>query len=156
MVMSRPPAGTMRNHAPLTVEVLEPTRAVALVRLVEELDADAAATLDDALATCLVQRSPCRLVLDLSRVELLCPEGLDLLLRPHRRCRVARTHLLLVGAGHDAVHRPLRVSGLLPLFDTRSTPESAIGGARAARVAPCNYFPDNRDTGRSAPGKQAR
>lgn len=123
--------GTTRDHAPLTVEVLEPAPAVALIRVAGSLDADGAVNLGRAVTEeldgCPGRPSPYRLLLDLSEVDLLGPKGLDLLLHLHRRCRVADTHLMLVGTGHRAVHRPLLVSGLLPLFDTRPTPGSAIG-----------------------------
>ena len=72
-----------------------------------------------------------RLVLDLSRVTLLPSPALDLLRRLRRRCRVDDRHLVLVGTGHPAVHRPLRISGLLPLFDTRPTVASVLPGTHA-------------------------
>lgn len=120
------------DHPPLTVDVCEPAPAVALVRTCGTLDADGAATLDDALDRCLTHSRPYRLLLDLSKIDQLCPEGLHLLRDLRRRCRAADTHLLLVGTS-GAAHRRLLISGLLPLFDTRPTPESAIGDAPGTR-----------------------
>lgn len=69
--------------------------------------------------------TPGRLVLDLSGVLLLDTAALDLLLRLRRRCRLGAVHLLLVGTARPPVNRPLRTTGLLPLFDTRPTIEAA-------------------------------
>jgi anti-anti-sigma factor len=138
--MSEPEAvNRAGDRRPLTVEVCEPAPAVALVRACGELDADGAATLDDALDRCLAHPRPYRLLLDLSRIDQLCPEGLQLLLDLRRRCRAADTHLLLVGTGSGAAHRPLLTSGLLPLFETRPTPESAISEAPRSRHEPVTW-----------------
>jgi anti-anti-sigma factor len=111
------------------IEVEEPAPRTVLVRVRGALDEPATdrlrAVLDDELAAASVSR----LVLDLSAVTLLASPGLDLLRRVRRRCRVDDRRLVLVGTGHPAVHRPLRISGLLPLFDTRPTVQSVLGGA---------------------------
>ena len=113
-----------------TVEVEEPAPRTVLVRvrgaLDEEWTARRRVVLDDTLAGTTVSR----LVLDLTGVTLLASPALDLLRRLRRRCRVDDRHLVLVGTGHPAVHRPLRISGLLPLFDTRPTVQSVLRGAR--------------------------
>jgi anti-anti-sigma factor len=82
------------------------------------------AVLDEELTAARISR----VVLDLSRVTLLASPALDLLRRLRRRCRVDGGHLVLVGTGHPAVHRPLRITGLLPLFDTRPTLQSVLQG----------------------------
>jgi anti-anti-sigma factor len=66
------------------------------------------------------------LLVDLGRVTLLGSAAMGLLLELHRRSRVENRHLVLVATGCPAVHRPLRISGLLPLFDTRPTVQSAL------------------------------
>lgn len=81
---------------------------------------------------------PSRVVLDLSRVTLLSPAAVELLRLLRRRCRPG--HLVLVGTGRPAVHRPLRTSGALPLFDTRATLRSALPGHAAGRgPVPARY-----------------
>jgi anti-anti-sigma factor len=115
-----------------TVEVEEPAPRTLLVRVRGDLDTEGTAHLRAALDDELAGASVSRLVLDLSRVTLLASPALDLLRRLRRRCRVDDRHLVLVGTGHPAVHRPLRITGLLPLFDTRPTLQSVLRGGRPA------------------------
>ena len=68
-------------------------------------------------------------LLDLSLVAVLISEALPVLHDLRRRCRVAGLRLVLIGAGRPAVHRHLRMSGLLALFDTRPTVQAALHGA---------------------------
>jgi anti-anti-sigma factor len=96
------------------------------VRVRGDLDDAGTAALDDVVDRRLDESAPYRLVLDLSRVTLLASAAQGLLLRLHRRCRVRNVHLVLVGTAQPAVDRPLRLSGLLPLFDIRPTVEAAI------------------------------
>ena len=91
-------------------EITEPTLELLRATLDEELGADRTA----------------RVVLDLSHVTLFPSPAVDLLRRLRRRCRTDGAHLVLVGTGHPAVHRPLRISGMLPLFDTRPTVQSVL------------------------------
>jgi anti-anti-sigma factor len=121
---------TEHAQAMTTVEVEVPAPRTLLVRVHGDLDESTTAQLRAALDDELAGSSVSRLVLDLSRVTLLAPAALDLLRRLRRRCRVDDRHLILVGTGHPAVHRPLRISGLLPLFVTRPTVQSVLPGAR--------------------------
>ena len=139
MSMSRQARGSAtRERAQLVLEVSEPAPAVVLVQVAGELNADGAETLRAVLSEHLTHPAPCRLLVDLSQVDDLPQEGLDLLLALHRRCRIVDTHLLLVGAGHRAVHQPLRISGLLPLFDMRPTVPSALTGAAEGGTGWCS------------------
>ena len=110
------------------IEVEEPAPRTLLVTVRGALDEPATTTLRNVLDAELTSARFSRVVLDLGRVTLLGSPGLDLLRRLRRRCRVDGGHLVLVGAGHPAVHRPLRISGLLPLFDTRPTVRSVLQG----------------------------
>lgn len=121
-----------RDHVPLVVEVSDPAPAVVLVQVAGTLDADGAETLHGVLFEYLTHPGPCRLLVDLSQVDRLTPAGLDVLLSVHRRCLFVGTHLLLLGTSHGAVHRPLHVAGLLPLFDRRPTLDSALRGVAGA------------------------
>jgi anti-anti-sigma factor len=115
------------------VEIEWPLPRTVVVRPGRELDDAAAEALEHVLQRQLAGSTPCRLVLDLNQVEVLGAAALDLLLRLRRQCRMHDIHLVLVGTGRAPVNRPLRDSGLLPLFDTRPTVESATRGLAYAR-----------------------
>ena len=119
-----------------SVEVTEPAPHTVLVTVRGPLDDPSAARLRGILDAELTATHYSRVVLDLSRLTLLAPPALDLLRRLRRRCRVEGAHLLLVGTGHPAVHRPLRITGLLPLFDARSTVRSALYAGRGEQRVP--------------------
>jgi anti-anti-sigma factor len=108
------------------IELEEPAPRTLVMRVRGELDPAGTATLGDVLDRWLDRFPAGRLVLDLTRVTLLTPDTRQLLLRLHRLCRVRNVHLVLVGTAQPAVNRPLRISGLLPLFHTRRTVEAAI------------------------------
>jgi anti-anti-sigma factor len=110
----------------LDIGVEEPAPRTLVVRVHGDLDDAGTAALDDVVDRRLDESAPYRLVLDLSRVTLLASAAQGLLLRLHRRCRVRNVHLVLVGTAQPAVNRPLRLSGLPPLFDIRPTVEAAI------------------------------
>ena len=110
------------------VEVEEPAPRTLLVKVRGDLDDPVLDRLTETLDDQLADARFSRVVLDLTRVTLLPPAAVELLRRLRRRCRVDGGHLVLVGTGHPAVHRPLRVSGLLPLFDTRPTVQSVLLG----------------------------
>jgi anti-sigma B factor antagonist len=112
----------------LDVDVEQPAARTLVVRVRGELDVVGTAALDELLTRRLAAEEPARLVLDLDGVTLLSGPALDLLLRVHRRCRVRRAHLVLVGAARPAVNRPLRLAGLLPLFQTRPSVGAALRG----------------------------
>jgi anti-anti-sigma factor len=123
---------TESDETPTLIEVTEPAPRTLLVRVDGDLDDDATGQLRAALDVALTGGAPVsRLVLDLSRVTLLASPALDLLRLLRRRCRIDDQHLILVGTGHPAVHRPLRITGLLPLFDARPTVQSVLPGVHA-------------------------
>ena len=115
-----------------TVEAEEPAPRTLLLRIRGDLDAVAgdrlASTVDEELAG----DGFSRIIVDLSRVNLLTTAGLTVLQQLRRRCRTQRMHLVLAGTGRPAVHRPLHHSGLLPLFDTRPTLQAALQGRGSA------------------------
>jgi anti-anti-sigma factor len=119
------------------VEIEEPAPCTLLVRIRGDLDADATARLRTELDRELAETAemPVRVVLvDLSRVTLCGSAALNLLLELRRRFRLENRHLVLVGTARPAVHRPMRLAGLLPLFDTRITVQAAL---RRPDVQPC-------------------
>jgi anti-anti-sigma factor len=114
------------------VELLEPCPRTTVVAVHGGLDDGGAAALATVIDKRLAGSAPGRLVLDLREVTRLGTAALSLLLRLHRRCRIQDVHLVLVGTSRPAVNQPLRVSGLLSLFDTRPSVAAATRGPRAA------------------------
>ena len=108
------------------VEIEEAAPRTLLVRLRGDLDPAAVAALRATLDEELAQTPTACLLLDLSRTTLLGSAALTLLLALLRQCRVDNRHLVLIGTACPAVNRPLRISGLLPLFDTRATVQAAL------------------------------
>lgn len=111
----------------------EPAEWILVVRVLGELDIVTDPLLRIAVHAQLGRTRPCRVVLDLAGVTLLSSAALTLLLGIHHDARTRDQHLVLTGTGHRAVHRPLRVTGLLALFDTLPTAEHALVGSTATR-----------------------
>lgn len=111
-----------------TVEAEELAPRTLLVRLRGDLDASGVARLTAVLDDELADGGFSRILVDLSRVTLLATAALTVLQQLRRRCRTQQLHLVLIGAGRPAVHRPLHIAGLLPLFDIRPTLQAALQG----------------------------
>jgi anti-sigma B factor antagonist len=122
------------------VEAEEPAPGTLLVRLRGEVDEAVADRMSDVLDEEL-DGPFCRVLVDLSRVALLSSAGLRSLQHLRRRCRAHRAHLVLVGAANPPVHRALRVSGLLPLFDIRPTVQAALYGHAGSLGEPVDAGP---------------
>ena len=114
----------------------EPAGWLLVVRLRGELDIATVPPLRTVLDRRLRLSRPCRLVLDLTKVTLLSSAALRLLVELHRSARIHDQHLILTGTANPVVHRPLRMSGLLALFDTRPTVEYALTGSSLPRATP--------------------
>lgn len=120
-----------------TVEAEEPAPGTLLLRVRGAFDAATGIALNTVLDDELDGRAFSRVLLDLSRVTAMDSDALSVLHELRRRCRVEGVFLVLVGAGRPAVHRQLRMSGLLALFDTRPTVQAALHGTSAFhRTAP--------------------
>ena len=105
----------------------EPAGWILVVRVAGDLDIATVPPLRLALNRHLAWSRPRRLVVDLSGVTLLSSAALTLLLELDDPPTTPDRHLVLVGTDRRAVHRPLRVTGLLAQFDTRPDLESATG-----------------------------
>ena len=114
----------------------EPAGWILVVRIRGALDIATVPPLRTVLDRRLRSSRPCRLVLDLTTVTLLSSAALRLLIELHRGARIHDRHLILTGIGNPVVHRPLRMSGLLALFDTRPTVEHALTGSTLPRATP--------------------
>jgi anti-anti-sigma factor len=108
------------------LEIEEAAPRTLLVRVRGDLDAGATARMRAELDEELTGAAIVRVLIDLSRVTLVGQEALRLLLHLHRRCRAENAHLVLIGTARPEVNRPLRTSGLLPLFDTRPSVQAAL------------------------------
>jgi anti-anti-sigma factor len=108
------------------LEIEEAAPQTLLVRVRGDLDAGATARMHAELDEELAGAAIARVLIDLSRVTLVGQEALHLLLHLHRRCRAENAHLVLIGTARPEVNRPLRTSGLLPLFDTRPSLQAAL------------------------------
>jgi anti-anti-sigma factor len=115
-----------------TVEAEEPAPRTLLLRVRGELDTAHVMELRTVLDDELGEGEFSRIVVDLSRVVLLDTAALRTLHDLRRRCRSQNMQLVLVGTANPAVHRPLRITGLLPLFDTRPTVQAALRGHTSA------------------------
>ena len=115
-------------------KVVEVAPRTLLVEVRGELDGAATEQLRAELDRKMAETRVPVLLVDLSHVTLLSSAAMRLLLELHRRCRVEDRHLVLVGTGRPAVNRPLRIAGLLPLFHTRLTVESALRRPRTSAV----------------------
>ena len=82
--------------------------------------------------------------LDLTGVTELGAAAQAALLRLHRRCRLADVHLVLVGISRPAVNQPLRLSGLLPIFDVRPTFPAALRGLGGGAADPARTERERR------------
>ena len=118
------------------VEAEEPGPGTLLLRVRGAFDTVTGIALNTVLDEELDGRVFSRILLDLSRVTVLEQEALPVLHELRRRCRVAGVRLILIGAGRPVVHRQLRMSGLLALFDTRPTVQAALLGAFVPHGAP--------------------
>jgi anti-anti-sigma factor len=117
-----------------TVEAEEAAPRTLLLRVRGELDTAHVMELRTVLDDELGEGGFSRIVVDLSRVTLVDTAALRALQDLRRRCRSQNMQLVLVGTANPAVHRPLRITGLLPLFDTRPTVQAALRGRTSSSV----------------------
>jgi anti-sigma B factor antagonist len=112
---------------PLDVRLYAPCREVVVVRVSGSVDARSTGLLDERIGQQL-SRSP-HVVVDLSDVSYLGSHAVEVLRRLHERACAAGSKLRLA-AEHDAVRRPLHLSGL-----DEVVPVSAAADAVVAEIA---------------------
>ena len=112
---------------PLDVRLYAPCHEVVVVRVSGSVDAGSAGLLDERVGQQL-SRSP-HVVVDLSDVSYLGSHAVDVLRRLQERACAAGSRLHLT-AEHDAVRRPLHLSGL-----DEVVPVSAAADAVVAEIA---------------------
>jgi anti-anti-sigma factor len=109
-----------------------PTPHVVIVRVSGTVDRRGAQLLAE-LACKQFNRAP-HVVIDLGDVSVLGPRGVAVMLTLHREAMARGTELHIVGAEHDAVHRPLQVTGLTQLLKLDSTADAVIASLPARQV----------------------
>ena len=132
--------GVVSDRPPLEVSVAceQPLSGVLVVRLRGDLDLGTAGPVRNAVTEAVARTDPHRLVLDLSEVTLLSSHGMDTLMTLLKNARAQRFHLVLTGASRRAVRLPLRIAGLLPLFDIRPDVAHALTGATGPATPPAH------------------
>ena len=109
-----------------------PTPDAVIVRVSGTVDRRGAQLLAE-LARKQLNRAP-HVVIDLGNVSALGPRGVAVLLMLHQEATGRGTDLRIVGAEHDAVHRPLQLTGLTQLLRLESTAEAVIASLPARQV----------------------
>lgn len=125
------------DHINTTGHILDMTwRTVAagalVVQLSGVLDAPGVLSLRELLEERLGLSRLCRVILDLTAITRLSPEGVELLVELHRRSHIDGFVVVLVGSSRGEVERPLLGAGALPLFATRPTVRHALAGVSGA------------------------
>lgn len=87
-----------------------------------------------------LRRAP-HVVVDLSGVRVLGPQGLTVLFGLHRQAIACGVELHIVGAEHDAVRGPLHAGGLAQLVVFESTVDAVIAGLPWRGHVPRQRFP---------------
>jgi len=108
-----------------------PCSGVLVVYLRAAVGEPGCEVLEGRIADELAREATCRVVVDLHDVTVLSAAALGMLVRLRRLTWLRDMRLVLVGAGHHAVHLPLQAAGVLPLVDTRPTVRSALPAAVA-------------------------
>jgi anti-anti-sigma factor len=117
-------ADLLRLHAP--------TPDVVIMRVSGTVDRRAARLLAE-LASKQLNRAP-HVVIDLGDVSVLSARGVAVLLTLHQEAMARGTDLRIVGAEHDAVHRPLQATGFTQLLSLDSTADAVIASLPARQV----------------------
>jgi anti-sigma B factor antagonist len=139
---------------PLDVRLYAPCREVVVVRVSGSVDARSAGLLDERVGQQL-SRSP-HVVVDLSDVSYLGSHAVDVLRRLHERACAAGSRLHLT-AEHDAVRRPLHLSGLDEVVPVSAAADAVVAEiAFAAASAPQPFRHAQSDTIVARTGDQMR
>lgn len=140
----RPGAGGGGEPELVDLRVHMPRPDVVIVRVSGTVDRLNARLVAD-LAGKQLHRAP-HVVLDLGDVSVLGPRGLTVLLTLHQQAMARETQLHIVGAEHDAVGRPLHVTGLAQLLSLEPTADAVI-----ARLPRPGHVPHRLSPHRTSP-----
>jgi anti-sigma B factor antagonist len=113
----------------ITVRTEEPAPGTVLLRVAGEVDMLSSPTLRESIASALRQDGQ-RLVLDLDGVEFLGTSGLAALVEARASAQERDTELWLA-CSRRQVLRPLRIAGLIELFQVADSVPEALRGAQS-------------------------
>jgi anti-sigma B factor antagonist len=116
--------GYLSTDEPVTVRLEEPLPGTALLRVAGEVDMLSSPTLRDNIAAALGEGRQ-RLIIDLDGVEFLGTSGLAALVEGRTSAAERNTELWLV-CSRRQVLRPLRIAGLIDLFQVADTLPDAL------------------------------
>jgi anti-sigma B factor antagonist len=116
--------GYLSTDEPVTVRLEEPLPGTALLRVAGEVDMLSSPTLRDNIAAALGEARQ-RLIIDLDGVEFLGTSGLAALVEGRTSAAERNTELWLV-CSRRQVLRPLRIAGLIDLFQVADTLPDAL------------------------------
>ncbi|HEY0575984.1 MAG TPA: STAS domain-containing protein [Pseudonocardia sp.] len=116
--------GYLSTDEPVTVRLEEPLPGTALLRVAGEVDMLSSPTLRDNIAAALGEARQ-RLIIDLDGVEFLGTSGLAALVEGRTLAAERNTELWLV-CSRRQVLRPLRIAGLIDLFQVADTLPDAL------------------------------
>jgi anti-sigma B factor antagonist len=123
---------------PLDVRLYAPCREVVVVRVSGSVDARSTGLLDERVGQQL-SRSP-HVVVDLSDVSYFGSHAVEVLRRLHERACAAGSRLHLT-AEHDAVRRPLHLSGLDEVVPVSAAADAVVAEIAFAAAAPQPFRP---------------
>lgn len=125
-----PPLGAhLSTEEVITVRAERPAPGIVLLHVAGEVDMLSSPTLRESIASALRQDGQ-RLVLDLDGVEFLGTSGLAALVEARTSAEERDTELWLA-CSRRQVLRPLRIAGLIDLFQVADSVAEALRGTRA-------------------------
>jgi anti-sigma B factor antagonist len=118
--------GNLSTEEPISILSEEPVPGTILLRVGGEVDMLSSPTLRDSIASALSGAHQ-RLIVDLDHVEFLGTSGLAALVEARASAEQSNTELWLA-CSRRQVLRPLRIAGLIQLFQVAGSAAGALAG----------------------------
>jgi anti-sigma B factor antagonist len=118
--------GNLSTEEPISILSEEPVPGTILLRVGGEVDMLSSPTLRDSIASALSGTHQ-RLIVDLDHVEFLGTSGLAALVEARASAEQSNTELWLA-CSRRQVLRPLRIAGLIQLFQIAESAAGALAG----------------------------
>jgi anti-sigma B factor antagonist len=123
--------GNLSTEEPISILSEEPVPGTILLRVGGEVDMLSSPTLRDSIASAL-SGTHHRLIVDLDHVEFLGTSGLAALVEARASAEQSNTELWLA-CSRRQVLRPLRIAGLIQLFQVAESAAGALAGTASDR-----------------------